>query len=152
MADHGVAKQKKEKECWEEVVRNSVVQKAYTRRVIHSLVGEYVEREIAESPDLVYKIVNPDESFVLGIEHFMVEQASVSKGSKVESKIAEYKGYINKLLSSDAAESDILPEIADKIFEIAKENNEKDYFDLMASFRYGFTKHNSRVGCYCKKL
>lgn len=152
MADHGIVKQRKEKECWENAIQYSVAQKCFTRRILHSFVGEYIERKNTDSPDLVYRIENTKESFVLGIEHFMIDQASESKGSRVESKREEYKSYINRLLSSDAADKDILPEVAEKIYEIARENNEKDYNDLMTSFKYAFSKHNSRVEDYCCTL
>ncbi len=154
-------KERNELEILERVVLLSKGKKKLTRDILSLLEGENIERIKNDRPDIVKKCIRPQEkaeSFI-GIEHFRVEQGSITERGKRISYIEKNKKHMQKIASEREQyqkDSDqyrkIVDEFVNTSFSIATKMNLTGVPELKESFHVALNKHLANIPDYRSHL
>ena len=137
--------------------------KKKTREILHMLSGETVPRGKKDAPDIIQIFKNekdPENQMCIGVEHFMVDQASDIHKEKHISKSREYRGRIEKTVregqkikdSKDGLPDAFLARLNQNIFKMAAALNTYGYNDLLSAFQYSLEKHMNNIDIYRENI
>lgn len=157
-------KSQRERECLEKAIKLGINKANKTGEILNYLAsGEFVDREQNESPDIVLKCKkgkkNPKTVYV-GIEHFIVDQASVKKSNRMVSKGEECNKYIqkaftsghNKVLQGEEPSDEDCDKIIEEGFIFSKHLVLGGYTSLIDSLEYGIHRHVDSIETYLTNL
>lgn len=157
MSKNDREKEQNENNCLRLAIEFGAQKKTKTGEIMRFLDGETIQREKSDSPDIIKKCLYEKNKrpVYVGIEHFLVDQASTEKGSKYK----EGFSCIQKIYEEGhekQKKGEGLTTVGDKLVkemsELAAFIVSTDYKELMASFKKKFNKHLKRADVYRNKV
>lgn len=157
-----ISKENQEEEVLQSAIRVSKTKKKLTRDILSFMDGTEMPREKKDRPDIVKMVSKrmPAEcEELIGIEHFLVDQVSISQNGRRKSVAKEKEKYIEKLIGyskqvgyEELKLQKIQEEINNTIFDIASNTNYSGINELKESFRAAFEKHLEKVNEYNENM
>lgn len=156
-------KERHEEECLDAAIQLSKSKRAMTRNIMRMLSGATVNRDKNDRPDIIrlWHSNKPDEpDMYIGIEHFLVDQVTKTKGKKLKSVGAEYRSHIQQTYEVGHAaieNGQEIPEenrekLATDVFKLAAATNESGYDELLQALKNSLRPHAERAAAYRQEI
>ena len=157
------AKEDQEEQCFVEAIKAGRRKKTRTKNIVNYLDGAQVEREKQDRPDIIRKCKHGKKNItysIVGIEHFIVDALSKTKGSKMVSYGMESLHHIKNIYEKghDELEKTGSPseESMDKMMGqttlLVKDVFNTPYLSFVEAFKYNLEHHIRRVDEYKRRL
>lgn len=161
MSKIDLAKEKIEVESFKEAIALSKGKNNETEQILSQLNGEIINRPKNDRPDIIVKCKGArNKEVYIGIEHFLVDQASEKKGTKVVSKGEENYSHLQKIFEEGKMIQDSgqdVPEelksgLIEDVFKYADSVVNKNYETLLSAFQINLEKHYESAGSYRENI
>lgn len=146
--------------CYELAMKAGIKGKGRTKRLLMQLQGKLVERNEGERPDLIFDVPATEKhpAFYLGVEHFLVDQASEElnkKPGKFISKSAmnerAIRAVFDEKVKVDDRDQDSwgrLGKLTDRIASQMKDQSNSSYYSFIKHMSYVVDGHLGNVDDY----
>ena len=154
-------KKEKESKCLQLALDARKTQHGQSRRILDLLSGSEFPRCSSERPDFVKLYTHNENSTLVGIEHFRVDQLSLQKkdssvastGVRTERDIAVlYDKWHKNVQSGEYDQEKLVVDLAELVGTHIKNKEQSTYNTFVESFKYSLQKHVKSIDSYLKEL
>lgn len=152
------SKKDQERACLDRAFELGLRGKGKTKRLLERLSGELLQRDVEERPDFVVRLEG-DSGCLLGIEHFVVDQASeelikqpgIYSGKSVIHEVEArriYEEYRDDVLAGVDCMQELGNTLAKTMAGLMADQRNSSYLSFIRHFDYTVNKHLRRVNEY----
>lgn len=149
-------KERLEEDCLKRACILAKTKRAKTRNILRMMEGASVSRQKNDSPDMIKIASSGSKPVYIGVEHFLVDQATITKAGKTQSSAQQHRQQIMRdykqghalYENEEPIPDELVKKLAEDIFRYAAAVNHSGYESLLLAFRTALNKHLSKVSVY----